>query len=66
MTLTEKTKCCWLAKHHKKGWRVGIALNDNKMKYLPIWFESEKVINRILKKKAIVFVYMSDDKPKGV
>jgi hypothetical protein len=53
-------KCCWLAKEHKKGWRLAFCKGNDKPKYLDFWFEEKKDIDSALKRN-VVFVFMDTE-----
>ena len=57
-----KYKWCWLAKQHRKGWRLGLCIGEHSPLYLSVWFHSPKEINRILQCGKTVFVEMANAK----
>ena len=54
-----KAKWCWLARQTRKGWRLGLCIGSAPPLYVPVWFESEKEINRVLQSGKTVFVEMA-------
>ena len=53
-------KTCWLAKQYRKGWRLGFAVGESPIQYIPkVWFIDKKDIDRALKNNC-VFVFLSD------
>lgn len=57
-----RQKCCWVAKHCRKGWRLGFAVGNTPVQYIPkIWFVRKKDVEDSLKKNC-VYVFMKDDK----
>lgn len=53
-----KTRCCWVAKQYKKGWRLGMAFEDETT-YLDRWFKSIKDIKKAMKLN-MLFVHSND------
>jgi hypothetical protein len=58
MAKFKKARCCWIAKERKKGWRLGMAFEDETT-YLDRWFKSIEDIKKCLK-LACVFVHSKD------
>lgn len=56
-----KQKTCWVAKHYRKGWRLGFAVGNAPVQYIPkVWFVRKEDVDNALK-RSCVFVFMKED-----
>ena len=55
-------KTCWVAKHYKVGWRLGFAVGNQAIQWIPkVVFGDKKDVEKALKNNC-VFVFMKEDK----
>jgi hypothetical protein len=55
-----KQKTCWVARQYSKGWRLGFAVGNAQVQYIPlVWFQDKKDVEKALNNNC-VYVFMAN------
>lgn len=59
------SKCCWVARKYRKGWKLGFAIGNKPTVWLRgVYFMDETSVQDALMKSGVVYVHMRKDDAK--